>query len=350
MTAMVRSFFGALALLFALLPVSRPLSATPAESAAAPSSDPFGVLVMAHGGDAAWNANVHAAVATLEARHPVEIAFGMADACSMQEAVTRLEARGVRQIGVVRLFVSGESWLERTEQIFGLREGAPSPTSSASGVAECTQTEGDDHGGHGSHGNAQSAGGQVGHAGHAVAGGVSAAPPMPPHRMAFFRVASKASFTVSREGLMEAPEMGAILVDRARGLSQDARNEDVLILAHGPESDEENERWLGHLRSRAAGLEALGFHSVTVETLREDWPEKRKAIETRVRELVAGAAKEGRRVLVLPFRLSGFGPYARIFEGQAYVADRVGLLPHAAVGEWIARQAEVLAEPVAVGR
>lgn len=47
----------------------------------------------------------------------------MADAASLQEAVGKLEVRGAKRIGVVRLFVSGESWYERTRQSLGL--GAP---------------------------------------------------------------------------------------------------------------------------------------------------------------------------------------------------------------------------------
>jgi sirohydrochlorin cobaltochelatase len=80
---------------------------------------------MAHGGSPEWNQTVLQAVEPLRGRYPVEVAFGMADACSLQESVRALEEKGVRKVGVVRLFVSGESWYERTEQILGLRDGAP---------------------------------------------------------------------------------------------------------------------------------------------------------------------------------------------------------------------------------
>ena len=55
---------------------------------------------------------------------PGRSGLGTADAASLQEAVAELESRGVREIGVVRLFVSGDSFLDRTEQILGLRAGA----------------------------------------------------------------------------------------------------------------------------------------------------------------------------------------------------------------------------------
>jgi sirohydrochlorin ferrochelatase len=280
------------------------------------ASGGFGVLVMAHGGGAEWNQTVLDAVAPLRERHPVEVAFGMADACTIQSAVGALEGQGVRRIGVVRLFVSGESWYERTEQILGLREGAEPTPADGSLPAECA-------GGHGDHGH---------------------------HRMALFRIGSAATFALSSEGLMEAPEMGAILADRARGLSRDPGAEDVLVLAHGPGDDAENERWLAHIRERAGELEAVGFHSVRVETLREDWPEKRAGAERRIRASVEASAAEGRPVIVLPFRLSGFGPYAEVLEGHDYRADRQGLLPHPNVTRWIERQGEELRARLADAR
>ena len=73
-----------------------------------------GILVMAHGGDPAWNLDVEATVAPLREKYPVEIAYGMARTSTLREAVQRLESRGVERIAVVRMFVSGESFLEPT--------------------------------------------------------------------------------------------------------------------------------------------------------------------------------------------------------------------------------------------
>ncbi|TPW20520.1 MAG: hypothetical protein FD126_1601 [Elusimicrobia bacterium] len=84
----------------------------------------IGVLVMAHGGDPAWNEVVEEAVAPLRAKHPTALAYGMADSDALQHAVYDLERRGVRKIAVVRLFLSGDSFLTRTEKILGLKPGA----------------------------------------------------------------------------------------------------------------------------------------------------------------------------------------------------------------------------------
>lgn len=263
--------------------------------------DDLGVIVMAHGGSAAWNEGVLGALASLRNDYRVETAFGMADAGSLQESVAKLEAEGAQRIAVVRLFVSRDSWYARTRQILGLAEGAPErPDGSSAG------REG--------------------------------------HPMAFWRLETDASFAMSREGLAEAPEMTVVLADRARALSRDPLREDVLILAHGPEDDEENERWLRAIGAHAAVVrESLPFHDVRVETLREDWPRKRKRAEQRIRRFARTAAAQGRRLIVIPYRVHGFGPYAEVLEPYDYAADQRGLVPHPQVTAWIRRQIETLA-------
>lgn len=268
----------------------------------------FGVVVMAHGGPQAWNEGVSRMLQPLGKQYDLEIAFGMADAYSLQEAVSRLESRGITDIGVVRLFISGESWLERTEQILGLQDGAPKRPAPAM---------------HGKHGD---------HAGQAAQQPTG-------HRMEFWRVDSDARFRLSQEGLSQAPEMDAVLVERTTALSQDPQHEDVLILAHGPGDDAENERWIRYISERTKALhEHYNFNNIKVATLREDWPEKREAAQKIVRDYVAAANEAGRTALVVPYRVYGFGPYAEVLDGLDYVADETGLVPHPAVADWIARQ------------
>jgi sirohydrochlorin ferrochelatase len=278
-------------------------SASPAASTSTPAADDrFGVLVMAHGGSEQWDSAVVQAVEPLRRDYPLEVAFGMADAASLQESIQKLEARGVTKIGVVRLFVSRDSFLERTEQILRLEPGAPERPAHA-------------------------------HDGAAEAG----------HDMEFWQVDTEAQFALSDEGLSEAPEMGAVLLDRALALSRDPRREDVLVLAHGPGDDAENERWLAHMDRQADEVRrGAPFHRVQVATLREDWPAKREQAEQAVRRVVQQSLDEGRRTIVIPYRVHGFGPYAAVLDGLDYVADRRGLLPHDGVTAWIARQAETL--------
>ncbi len=268
----------------------RPAAATPT----------YGVLVMAHGGSPDWNASVEAAVRPLGERYPTEIAFGMADATTMEQAVRRLEARGVETIGVVRLFISRDSWLERTEQIFGLRAGAPArPT--------------DDHSAHGG------------------------------HSMGFWRIDTPARIAVGARGLSDDDAMGEVLATRARTLSRAPAQEEVLIIAHGPGDDAENERWVAAMERQAQAVRtAAPFAAVHVATLREDWPDKRAAAESRIRALVTAADSAGRAMLVIPYRLSGMGPYAKVLGTLPYRADGVGLVPHGRITQWLLDEAEAV--------
>jgi sirohydrochlorin cobaltochelatase len=272
-----------------------------------PIGDPaheFGLLVMAHGGGAVWNREVETMLAPLRHDYVLEIAFGMADAVSLQEGVRKLEAQGVRRIGVVRLFISGESWYQRTEQILGLRPGAPA------------RPREDAHAGHGDHAG---------------------------HSMAFWQMDTNAAFALSAQGLAEAPEMGAVLVERAQALSRDPHRESVLIIAHGPQNDAEDQTWLAQIGTRAEAVrQAAPFRRVQVETLREDWPEKRAASEARIRAFVEHATREGGVAIVIPYRVQGFGPYAEVLEGLTYVSDGRALLPSAQVEQWVRRQAAEL--------
>ena len=268
----------------------------------------FGVLVMAHGGSKQWNDTVLAAVEPLRERYKLDVAFGMADAASLQTSVSKLEAQGVRRIAVVRLFVSGESWYERTRQILGVAPGAPARPLPA----------GDAHAGH--QNNA--------HAGHS---------------MEFWRIDTQSTFALSEEGLSDAEEMDAILAERVGRLSRDPKSEDVLILAHGPGDDAENERWLEKISARTAALRAAqSFRRVEVHTLREDWPDKRQVAEQGVRDFVRRAGSDNGRAIVIPFRVEGFGPYAKVLSELDYVSDGVGLLPHPNVTKWIERQVAAL--------
>ena len=90
--------------------------------------------------------------------------------------------------------------------------------------------------------------------------------------------------------------------------------------------------------------ETLPFNKILVEPLREDWPETREIAERRIREFVGSANTASRNVLVIPFRVHGFGPYADVLEGLDYIADGQGLVPHPGVTEWIERQIELLSE------
>lgn len=260
-----------------------------------------GVLVMAHGGDATWNEAVEQVVAPLRDKYPTEIAFGMADSSTMRTAVQTLEARGVREIAVVRMFISGESFLPETEYILGLRSELPA-------VALASHSEHEHHGHH-------------------------MAPPE--------QIRTSATILASRNGVAESPLLDDILVERVKALSTNPSQESVLILAHGPGDDGENGSWLANMDRRIARVRELGpFRAVRCETLREDWPEKRAEAEERIRQYVEHGNRGGGRVIVVPFRIAGFGPYAEVLHGLSYLADGRGFCPHPNMTSWIEQTAE----------
>lgn len=250
-----------------------------------------GLLVMAHGGTDDWNQAVIDAVDPLRDEAPVAIAFGMANPHTLQEAVDELKAQDVDRIEVVRLFISGDSFLEATEYAFHIRDEKPP--------------------------------GRFMHE---------------PHPLQL-----NVPVQLSSRGLMDVTSLGGILADRTQPLMTNAENESVLIIGHGPGSDEENERWIARMDAMADSVRNLApFHNVEVTTLREDWTGKREAAETIIHAFMEEALAAGRDVLVVPFRLRGFGPYAEVLEGFEYRADHNGFLPDARITDWIRSEYEVL--------
>ncbi len=260
----------------------------------APSSHQPGLLIMAHGGSAEWNASVLEAVTPLERTMPVAVAFGMADPNSLQHAVDTLEHRGVNRIAVVRLFVSVESFRHDIEYFFGLRQDPPKRFAAM---------------------NARKG------------------PTPPPLRRT-------AAVVLNRSGLSDASLMGEVLAERALAQSTSPESEAVLIIGHGMGNDSINDELITRLDTLANHVRASApFQKVVIETLREDWTGKRAKAEYRIREIARGADEHGLRLIVIPFRLSGFGPYREVLEGLPYVADGLGLLPHENVTRWIEQQA-----------
>ncbi|MBI2797390.1 MAG: hypothetical protein HYX65_11880 [Gemmatimonadetes bacterium] len=258
------------------------------------TTEPAGVLVMAHGGSPEWNEAVRRAVSPLAADVPTVIAFGMADPATMAAALDSLRRLGVTRVATVRLFLSGRSFLDETRYLLGLSTIVPAVPG---------------HGGH---------------------DGAAPAPLVP--------LASGLVVTTHEEGVITSPEARGIMVERARALRDPARRESLLLVAHGMGDDAQDADVVQSLRAVAAELAPLGFEAVQVATLREDWPSKRQGAEQVIRDFVGRESAAGRRVIVLPMRLWGFGPYAQVLSGLEYTAGD-GLLPHAEVSAWIRRTA-----------
>lgn len=269
-----------------------------------------GVLVLAHGvsghsdehggghgghhppREGTWEKTVRALVAEASIRgsFPVELAFGMWDRDSFQAGVDRLVARGATELRVVPLFISSYSMVIRAQHyLFGLREENPLW--------------------------------------------------FDPGRISIPSVIAKVTFSPA---LNDSPELSEALGRRARELTENPALEELVLVAHGPVSDEDDELWLGDLRVHASRI-GTG-HLVHVITLRDDAPkEVRDEMTRRLREIVTGISSRGRTALVLPVLLAPGGIEAGLLErlkGLSYRYRGRMLAPDPSLVNWITRMTQ----------
>lgn len=257
-----------------------------------------GLMVVAHGAGPAWNSRVRETVAQVSWPHgPVAIAFLMGaeeQSAGWDSAQARLVREGARGVVVVPLLVS--SFGAHYHQIrFLAGELAELPAELA----------------------------RHGHDGHAK--------PTVPMRV-----------TSALDG---APELGRVLLDRWRALSPADRSRPLVLIAHGPTSDDESVRWITHLDSAAAGIGREGRIPVSIGLLRDDAPAplRARAIETihaQVRALLRGSADS---VTIMPVLVSsGRIDAVTIPNDLADLPVRyvpAALAPHPALARWIERSA-----------
>jgi len=279
-------------------------------------ADESGILLLAHGGDAQWNARVTELAAHVDRTKPTEVAFGMATRANIQAAVDRLSARGVTAIVAVPLFVSSwSSVVTATEYLLGQRADAPADLAAFA---------------------------KMDHAQPAGTSGSNAAPA--PHQAhsaaeATSPVRSPVPVRMTR-ALNDHPIVAHILASRARSISRNPSEESVVIVAHGPTGVDENRRWLADMASLAERIaSAERFASIDYLTLRDDAPKAvRDQVTTELRELVVRRIQEGRRVLIVPLLVS-FGGIERglrqRLEGLTYTMADAGLVPDDRLVTWV---------------
>jgi sirohydrochlorin ferrochelatase len=299
----------------AVLLLSTPLLSVSAQRHDHPSKvkDPAtvgsdGILLLAHGGSQSWNNKVNELAAEVNKDSPTEVAFGMANKSSIEQAVRRLTARGVRQIVAVPLFISSHSSvITSTEYLLALRQEAPPDLAIFARMDHA-------HGG-GSH----------------VVQDASFDPTTPIKSPVPIRMTS---------ALDRHPLVAEILLARANSISQEPKREVVMIVAHGPVANEDNTKWLADMQSLADRMSgASSFRRIEYLTVRDDALEEVRAQATaELRKVVERATSEGNRVLVVPLLLSYGGIELGIkkrLEGLNYTMSPQGLLPDARLVEWV---------------
>ncbi len=265
-----------------------------------------GILLLAHGGKPEWNARVTELAAQVDKRKPTEVAFGMATRANIQSAIDRLVARGVTEIVAVPLFVSSwSSVIRSTEYLLGQRAEAPAALAAFAKM---------NHGG----GSGQAASGHEGHAAHAAADATSPVKSPVPLRMT--------------PALNDHPIVAEILASRARSVGQNPSTDAIVIVAHGPNEEEDNRRWLADMASLTERLAAIEkFGSIDYLTLRDDAPKPvRDRATAELRGIVEKRTAAGRRVLIVPLLISFGGIEKGLRErldGLSYTMANAGLMP-----------------------
>ena len=285
------------------------------------AADP-GILLLAHGGSAEWNGRVTDLAAKVNATRPTEVAFGMATRANIQGAVDKLVARGVTEIVAVPLFVS--SWstvITSTEYLLGLRAEAPAALAAFAKMNHAPAGP-----------PAAAVTGHEGHGDHAAAAdGTTPIKSSVPVRIT--------------PALNDHAIVAEILASRARAISLDAAREALVIVAHGPTEDEDNDRWLKDMASLAGRLrQTENYASLDYLTLRDDAPKPvRDAATAELRGIVQRELGAGRRVLIVPLLIS-FGGIERglreRLEGLPYTMAEAALMPDDRLAQWVLAMAD----------
>lgn len=281
-----------------------------AARAAAPAGPDYGVLLLAHGGDPAWNARIEEVRAGADKTAPTELALGMADPATMQAAVDRLQKRGVSRVVAVPLFVHSRSEvMDQTRYALGLST-APSEVLRAAEEA-------------------------------------MKGLPMPPgmHHMHLFSLTTvKHAVPVAlAPALDEDPFVSKVLLERALALSKEPKAEAVVLVAHGPVDDAALPAWESALAVHAKAVKDGGkFRAAATGILRDDAPPPvRAASVAKLRAVVAELAKGG-RVLVVPVLIARGGIEDKIpkdLAGLDFAWSGDALLPHAGFDAWVISRA-----------
>lgn len=287
-------------------------------SVIAQTPDPkVGVIILAHGGKANWNEEVMKVRAEVDKVYPAEVALGMASRRTIQAAADKLAARGVERIVAVPLFISSHSTvITSTEYLLGKRDDAPADLAKFAKMDHGSGSS--DAGGHGSHGG--------GHSSHSAYDGTKP-------------IDTKLPVVMTR-ALDDHPKVAEILTARAKALGGTPANEVVIVVAHGPVTDESNRKWLADMSSLVATMKKeTAFKRIEYMTVRDDAPEPiRSQATAELRAIVEKAKAENAEALIVPLLLSFGGIEEGVkkrLSGLTYKMSPQGLLPDPLLARWV---------------
>ena len=276
-----------------------------------PASKP-GVLILAHGGSALWNDAVLGLARGVGEKYPVEVAFGMATRANIQQGIDKLAARGASEVIAVPLFVSQySSVITSTEYLLRQRAEMPADLKIFARMNHGAGGAGADH---------------------------------QPDEHGTHPVQTNLPIRMTK-ALGRHPIVADILVSRAQSISTDPEGEVVILVAHGPSPEAENQLWLEDMKALADQISAKQkFHRIDYVTLRDDAPAPiRDAAAKELRGKVEAARAGNKRVLIVPLLLSFGGIEAGLkkrLEGLEYTLAPKALLPDDRLGTWVLASVE----------
>ena len=136
-----------------------------------------------------------------------------------------------------------------------------------------------------------------------------------------------------------------IVLDYAQEISVDPKNEIVVIIAHGPVGETDNELQLELMENLAAYVHDQGnFNTVRPFTLQDDAPKEiRDRNVKQIKEFIENATLDGKKVLMVSNLMSGKGIQRKInedFSGLDYKFNSKGFLTHPLFKDWILESIE----------
>jgi sirohydrochlorin ferrochelatase len=254
------------------------------------NNNPIGVVIMPHGATKPYNDAIEKTIQPLKKKYQVEMAYGMGDSISLQNAVSNLEGKGIKRIVFVRMYPSSDQFKEKTDYILGLDSRVPE------------QWDG-----------------------------------LIPSQV-------RTSAIINTYGGYEEDSLIAgIFLDRIKEVSKNPTEETIILLAHGGKNEQaeklRNEKMDSHI-SWIQKQSNPPFKKIIGMTLREDWPDKRAKALKEIKKVVKEGNSSG-KVIIISNRLYGSGPYNHFLKGLEFEMNSKGLAPHPNLTKWIEKGIEI---------
>ena len=253
-------------------------------------NNPIGVVVMPHGATKPYNDAIEKTIEPLKKKYQVEMAYGMGDSISLQNAISNLEGKGIKRIVFVRMYPSSDQFKEKTDYILGLDSRVPE------------QWDG-----------------------------------LIPSQV-------RTSAIINTFGGYEEDSLIAgIFLDRIKEVSKNPTEETIILLAHGGKNEQaeklRNEKMDSHI-SWIQKQSNPPFKKIIGMTLREDWPDKRAKAVKEIKKVVKEGNSSG-KVIIISNRLYGSGPYNHFLKGLEFEMNSKGLAPHPNLTKWLEKGIEI---------